>query len=395
MSPKAATLDRRSLNGRRAGILAKDSEDLMGFYIRKRVRVGPLRFNLSKSGVGVSAGFRGFRIGSGPRGNYVHMGQHGLYYRATLPGGPRQYVAEPGAPRPSPSVADESVGLTKIESAEVAQMTDSSAADLLAELNHNRKKARLAPIVAAFGGVVFLVAIGSGHHPWVPAVTLLAVVAFVWLAKVRDDLAKTVVPSYKLEDEAALRYEQLHNGFDTLRSCRGRWRIEAKGATRDQKHHAGATSLVSRKPVVLAKGQPPYVRTNVEVPNIPVGRRTLWLFPDRILVFDVDGVGAVRYQDVHIERTAGRFIEDRAVPADAKVVGRTWRYVNKSGGPDKRFKANRQLPVALYEQIHLTTETGLNELLQVSKLDGGLPFEAAVKGMAEYHPLAKAGGPPI
>jgi hypothetical protein len=28
----------------------------MGFYLRKSVSVGPLRFNLSKSGVGVSAG---------------------------------------------------------------------------------------------------------------------------------------------------------------------------------------------------------------------------------------------------------------------------------------------------------------------------------------------------
>jgi hypothetical protein len=57
----------------------------MGFYLRKSVSVGPLRFNLSKSGVGVSAGIRGLRFGTGPRGNYVHMGRHGIYYRATLP----------------------------------------------------------------------------------------------------------------------------------------------------------------------------------------------------------------------------------------------------------------------------------------------------------------------
>ena len=57
----------------------------MGFYFRKSIRVGPLRFNLSKSGIGVSAGVRGFRVGTGPRGNYVHMGVGGLYYRSTLP----------------------------------------------------------------------------------------------------------------------------------------------------------------------------------------------------------------------------------------------------------------------------------------------------------------------
>ncbi|MGO9102221.1 MAG: DUF4236 domain-containing protein [Mycobacterium sp.] len=42
----------------------------MAFYIRKAVKAGPFRFNLSKSGIGVSTGVPGFRVGSGPRGNY-------------------------------------------------------------------------------------------------------------------------------------------------------------------------------------------------------------------------------------------------------------------------------------------------------------------------------------
>jgi hypothetical protein len=53
----------------------------MGVYVRKSVRAGPFRFNLSKSGVGVSAGFPGFRVGTGPRGNYVRAGKGGIYYR--------------------------------------------------------------------------------------------------------------------------------------------------------------------------------------------------------------------------------------------------------------------------------------------------------------------------
>ena len=56
----------------------------MGFYFRKSINFGGLRFNFSKSGMGVSTGFKGFRIGTGPRGNYVHMGRNGLYYRASL-----------------------------------------------------------------------------------------------------------------------------------------------------------------------------------------------------------------------------------------------------------------------------------------------------------------------
>ncbi|WP_080727545.1 DUF4236 domain-containing protein [Ralstonia solanacearum] len=49
----------------------------MGFYVRQSIKVGPLRFNFSKSGVGVSTGVKGLRIGTGPRGNYIHMGLGG------------------------------------------------------------------------------------------------------------------------------------------------------------------------------------------------------------------------------------------------------------------------------------------------------------------------------
>lgn len=57
----------------------------MGFYLRKSYRAGPLRVNLSNSGIGVSAGVRGARIGvSGAGRSYVHAGRQGLYYRSNL-----------------------------------------------------------------------------------------------------------------------------------------------------------------------------------------------------------------------------------------------------------------------------------------------------------------------
>lgn len=43
--------------------------------------MGPIRLNLSKSGLGLSAGVTGARVGIGPNGAYVHGGRHGLYYR--------------------------------------------------------------------------------------------------------------------------------------------------------------------------------------------------------------------------------------------------------------------------------------------------------------------------
>ncbi|WP_097011774.1 DUF4236 domain-containing protein [Pseudodesulfovibrio profundus] len=57
----------------------------MAFYLRKSVRLGPVRFNLSKSGIGASVGVKGFRVGVRPNGkSYLHAGRYGLYYRQEL-----------------------------------------------------------------------------------------------------------------------------------------------------------------------------------------------------------------------------------------------------------------------------------------------------------------------
>jgi hypothetical protein len=56
----------------------------LGFYIRKTVKAGVFRFTLSQGGINVSTGIPGLRIGSGPRGTYVHMGRGGVYYRQYL-----------------------------------------------------------------------------------------------------------------------------------------------------------------------------------------------------------------------------------------------------------------------------------------------------------------------
>jgi hypothetical protein len=57
----------------------------MGFYIRKSFKIGPLRLNLSKSGLGPSVGTKGARLGVSAKGKlYAHLGRWGLYQRQDL-----------------------------------------------------------------------------------------------------------------------------------------------------------------------------------------------------------------------------------------------------------------------------------------------------------------------
>lgn len=63
----------------------------MGFFFRKRFRLCKgINLNLSKNGVGVSVGVKGFRISRNANGQtYLNCGRNGLYYRKRLDKAPK------------------------------------------------------------------------------------------------------------------------------------------------------------------------------------------------------------------------------------------------------------------------------------------------------------------
>lgn len=341
----------------------------MGFYLRKSVSVGPFRFNLSNSGVGVSAGITGFRVGTGPRGNYISVGRGGLYYRATIPSA-RPSSIPTVAPPPSPlpnAVPQLGLGpMVAIESAPVSAMQDTSSAELLDELNSKANRPDYWVWTAA-GGLPALWYVYSHAPNWIAFLSAAVIVALTVYMAVRDTVAKTAVLFYELDSANETAFEGLHGAFETLARCRKAWRVDAKAAVHNGKYHAGAGSVVTRKDAHFGKGLPPRVKSNLEVPYVKSGATSLYYMPDRVLVYSNAGVGAVSYQDLEVSGQSRQFIEDGAVPVDAEVVGHTWQYVNKSGGPDRRFKNNRRLPIALYEELAFRSTSGLNELYQVSK----------------------------
>lgn len=84
----------------------------MPFYIRKALKTGPVRFNLSKGGVGLSGGVKGARVGLGPKGTYVHGGRHGLYYRKYQRGGKKRSGKKAGGNAAPAQVSDDNVTVT-------------------------------------------------------------------------------------------------------------------------------------------------------------------------------------------------------------------------------------------------------------------------------------------
>ncbi|MET0395808.1 MAG: hypothetical protein ABW277_03180 [Longimicrobiaceae bacterium] len=258
-------------------------------------------------------------------------------------------------------------------------MTDESAAGLLKQIREAEGRQPTLPWVLGGTAVALLLTLMAGAPGWLTfAGVALGAGATAW-AHLRDVAVRAVVLFYDLEPDARAAYEELHVAFVRLAGAKGAWNVEARAETNDQKRNAGATRLVQRQRVRLAMGVPGVIRTNIDVPAIPCGQETLHFFPDRLLVSSPRGIGAVPYDQLEITVESGPFVESDPVPADASEIGTTWQYVNRDGGPDRRFSDNRQLPILLYEQVTFTSPTGLHEVLQLSRTGGGLSFRSTVE----------------
>ncbi|MGX1196127.1 hypothetical protein ACSSVQ_000111 [Parvibaculum sp. MBR-TMA-1.3b-4.2] len=357
----------------------------MPFYLRKSVRAGPFRFNFSKSGVGVSVGVKGLRVGTGPRGHYVHAGRNGFYYRASA----RRAGSSPASSKTESQIDRkhmvfdvEGVEMTEIDSGDVLAMRDESFDELLDEINAKRDQFSMAVLLGLAGAVIggtIAPAIGP-EALWLVALALPGALIGHWL----DTYRRTAVLFYDLEQDMEALYRAVTESFDALSQCGGKWHVEAGGAVRDLttwKRNAGATHIVRKKRTALSYRLPNVVKSNVTPPALQVGKQVIYFLPDTALVDDGRHLGAVGYSDLRIKLEESDFIEEGGVPHDAIVVRHTWKHPNKRGGPDRRYKDNYQIPVCRYEMMHLTSKSGLNELVEFSKLGVAINFVDAIREM--------------
>lgn len=354
----------------------------MSWYFRKSVGFGPLRVNLSKSGVGYSLGVRGARIGANSRGTYIRMGRGGVYYQKylqTKSSGPR---IEP-VPVPSqPQFTSEPELAHVIPTASASSLRDSSGTELLQEITFHYRKVRIAPVI--IGLVAFAVGMSMlARLPvWINIALVLAGVVAHAIATRIDYKRKVIHLDYALESEAARAYLALLQGIEQLRSLGGLWRITSGETNANTKYHAGAQYSIKRNRIAMRLEPPRFISTDAAVFMVNTGSQRLYFLPDRILVYEGNEVGAVQYGSLTFTVEPSTFVESETVPADTEIIGRTWRYTNKSGGPDRRFANNPQIPLVRYTSIGMQSAGGLNYLLQASNIQKANWFVQAVRQYA-------------
>lgn len=345
----------------------------MGLFSRS-VKFGPLRVNASKSGLGLSAGVKGARVSVGPRGTYVTLGRGGFRYRTKLDG-PRKRRAAPrkqptatiSAPPPPPPSEAARLDEGWIHTASTAELAEASPDTVLEDIQkrvHRYDWFKIYVIVVCVLGLPFLVV--------PPALLVLAVLAaipgyFIYRWNYERRTARLF---YDVDNEdIVLRLSACNAVGEALSRTAALWHIYASVATSDTKRNAGANTLIQRTPTSCHPGSLPGIELNIEPWSITVGPQQLLFLPDRLLVHENNRFAAVPYDQLSAEYAVTNFVEEDRVPPDAHQVDVTWRYVNKSGGPDRRFNNNYQIPVLAYGRLTLTTPTGLTILLQSSNVN--------------------------
>ncbi|MDO8768369.1 MAG: hypothetical protein Q7K57_06670 [Burkholderiaceae bacterium] len=229
-------------------------------------------------------------------------------------------------------------------------------------MNEQRNKTSLWPFVAA--GLTLLLYILKGNSAnWnaavVPALFTVFAAFTLWV-RWRDNLGKLTVLFFEPDAETSALFETLSSAVQDASRTHKLRSVANTSQYADTKYSAGATQGLKLVNAGFSLGQAPGIVANIEVPILTASKTTLAFYPDRVLAFQGKSVGAIAYKDLQAISAPSRFIENESLPSDATVVDQTWQYVNKKGGPDKRFKNNRQLPVCQYNKLHLSTPSGID-----------------------------------
>lgn len=122
----------------------------------------------------------------------------------------------------------------------------------------------------------------------------------------------------------------------------------------DRKRNSGASGTVNiRTDSHLKMSKIPGVISNVDYPTFACSGLYAWFTPEGIIVKEsaFKDWTMYSYSDIKVGRYSSRRIIDGTVYGDTKVVGYTWKFVNKNGTRDKRFKDNKKIPIVEYGEV--------------------------------------------
>lgn len=317
-------------------------ENIMGLHYRKSINLGGgFRINISKSGIGYSWGVKGARITKTARGTVrgtIGIPGTGIYYSEEISPEKKTKASKNTY---NPSYDSEQKDTLPGENMETVNVSDYQPAeyhDLLQSIKQIQNLNLLGIIL------LFTFLLSS-----VPVFIFTGIAGIALLAYVHIKLPISM--EYEFDQESKQSFENLTATWMSMNQNKKFWQTITAAQIKNMKVHGGASRSITRIPAKAINKPPFFIKPNVNIFGLQLRKQQLFFLPDKLLVVSGNRVGAINYNEIRLELGTTRFIEDEAVPKDAKVVGTTWLKVNKNGTPDRRYKENRQVPICEYGAI--------------------------------------------
>ncbi|MDL2185695.1 DUF4236 domain-containing protein [Pseudomonas sp. ChxA] len=370
----------------------------MGLRYRKRIKIANgLWLNLSGSGVSLSMGGAGATINlSSRRGATATFGIPGtgfsyrtsLGFRSVRRGGGAANQLPVQLPPVQPIQSETVEEIAEIGMQELQQLildTYNERQTLDAELSHRSRAFMWRNLFATLVArpvltVLFLRKLKQKLADWIAQ----------WKAQVYE--IRAIIDGHGLQFDWSLslevvrRYESVIDSFDQVSQSKVIWDITGSRAVNRLVERSNAQRAVDRVRVLFQKGRPRYLPA-VEGdthPEVPVLRNAngadIYLFPGFVLLESPRNFAVVSIKDMNPAFRFSRFRETDGVPSDSRVLGYGWERENKNGSRDRRFKENRQIPIACYGQLGLTG-SGMNEEYQFSNAEHAEAFAEALASL--------------
>jgi hypothetical protein len=386
----------------------------MGWRFRKSFRVFPgLRINLSKRGVSTSigAGPLSVNLGTGGASAGFSVPGTGISFRENLDSrvssgdeSRPETVAVP--PRLSEPQQQPRSKEREYASASTYELT-SEALGKLAEILRTAHDERAA-IEKDLGVARPAANTALARHASWESGFLLKRIRPQKFAQIKEE--STTAADYVTELEAQLRqsvvsteislpeefrgpFGRVCDAFAKLSRSEKIWDMVTGRDVDKARERSAAGEAVERKPVTFSLAQSPILSCDLKVPCLGnANGGDLLLYPGFVLYsVTPEQFALIAPWEIQLSLGTVQFSETDPIPADAKVVGNTWAKVNKDGSPDRRFKANFEIPLVQYAALIFESKSGLNERYLVSNFEAGEAFaEAWVKFAAAFSDV-KAG----
>jgi len=326
----------------------------MGWRFRKSINLGlGFRINLSKSGIGYSWGFPGYRT--------TKLANGGTRQTYSIPGTGISYVEQQGGRSNSQPKYNENLNLItgETEVFENIPIEDIRKNDpILKEINRVVFFNRLANISLVLTLFVLV-------HPAFSLAFLLGIILKIIIA-----ISMKIKLYYEFDEDSRKMYNSLKEIWITLSQSRKLWQINSSTKIYNTKYNAGSGNNVDRNNAFIMSKLPSFIKTNIDIYGLNLRNQKMYFTPDRILIFrPFKKVYGCTYRDMYFGISSQRFVESGTVYKDSEVVDYAWHYTNRDGSRDLRFSNNRKYPVCKYGELTLKSPNGIHTIIEFSNHD--------------------------